>query len=249
MQEWRRRFDAIARDNIHGATYLLQEAIEVLKTITDSRTMREATERLVKVQPYMAPFYRLALAIEERGYSVDADFFAKWWQEFETEQRHIAQEAAALISHKRVLVHSMSSHVYQTLFIARDIEVVCTESRPKNEGVALCKKLHRQGIPTTLIIDAAAGYMMEHIDVVLLGADGIGSFGLVHKIGTYLIALAAREHKKEIVLLAPRQKWWPENFTLPSQPKKEGREISEECEASNYYFDVTPLRFITKIVR
>ena len=79
------------------------------------------------------------------------------------------------------------------------IHVWVSETRPRNQGAALTAwELGGRGVPHTLIADNAAGHLMQHglVDVVIVGADRVTAAGdVANKIGTYLKALAAREHK------------------------------------------------------
>ena len=246
---WQEVFDQIAADNIHGASFLVRKTCEALKSIEDPKELDRAIARLPHLQPYMAPFYHLATFLREHGAADIAQSVALWLRSFESDNARVASKCAKMIRGKSVLVHSASSAVFTALSEANDVQVLLTESRPKREGEAMCKKLCEEGIESRLIIDAAAGYMMERVDMVLFGADGVGDFGLVHKIGSYLIALAAKERGKEVIALAPPQKWWPSGFCLPPQPLRDPREISEQCEAYNYYFDVTPHHLLTQIIK
>ena len=72
-------------------------------------------------------------------------------------------------------------------------DVICTESRPINEGVNLAAKLGGEGIRVKLVIDAAVCSILPQAQIVLIGADSLSAKGLVNKIGTLCLALAARE--------------------------------------------------------
>ena len=246
---WQEVFDQIVADNIHGASFLVRKACEAIKSIDDPSEIDRAIARLPHLQPYMAPFYHLATFLREHGTADIVQGISLWLHGFEVDNARVASQCAKMVQGKRVLVHSASSVVLAALREAKDVQVLLTESRPKREGEVMCEKLRTEGIQTRLIIDAAAGYMMERVDMVLFGADGVGDFGLVHKIGSYLIALAAKERGKEVIALAPPQKWWPSGFCLPPQPLRDPREISEQCEAYNYYFDVTPHHLLTQIIK
>ena len=78
------------------------------------------------------------------------------------------------------------------------IHVWVSETRPRNQGAALTAwELGGRQVPHTLIADNAAGHLMQHglVDVVIVGADRVTARGdVANKIGTYLKALAAREH-------------------------------------------------------
>ncbi len=48
-----------------------------------------------------------------------------------------------------------------------------TESRPSNSGHKAVEILKQNGIPATVILDSAVGYMIEKVDMVLVGAEGV----------------------------------------------------------------------------
>ncbi|PNH01379.1 Translation initiation factor eIF-2B subunit alpha, partial [Tetrabaena socialis] len=71
--------------------------------------------------------------------------------------------------------------------------VVVTEGRPDGTGIAMAKKLDADSIPVTLVLDSGVGYIMDRVDMVLTGADAVvENGGIINKLGTYGIALAAQ---------------------------------------------------------
>ena len=96
-----------------------------------------------------------------------------------------------------VLTHSHSSTVREALFHAwnggKKFSVICTESRPMNEGTILAKKLAEKGISVTLISDSAVFHFIDRSDIVLLGADSIIRTSIRNKIGTSGIAHYCKE--------------------------------------------------------
>jgi len=78
----------------------------------------------------------------------------------------------------------------------KEIEVYATETRPKWQGRITAKELVRAGIPTTMVVDSAMRWVINrhNVDIVITGADAITSQGtVINKIGTRLLALAAKE--------------------------------------------------------
>lgn len=66
----------------------------------------------------------------------------------------------------------------------------------------MCRDLREAHIPCTLILDSAVGYIMEQIDFVMVGAEGVvESGGIVNKVGSYTVALCARETKVPFYVL------------------------------------------------
>ena len=145
----------------------------------------------------------------------------------------------------------------------KTIEVFADETRPFLQGARLTAwELVRENIPVTLITDNMAGHLMARgeIDMVITGSDRIASNGDVcNKIGTYSVAVLAKEHGLPFYAVAPTS-----TFDLSIASGKEipieerspdevthiqGVRIAPEgVRIRNPAFDVTPSRLVTAIV-
>ena len=89
----------------------------------------------------------------------------------------------------------------------KKIRVFADETRPVLQGARLtCWELDRDGIPVVLITDNMAGHLMKQgrIDAVITGADRIAQNGdAANKIGTYSVAVLAKEHRLPFYVAAP----------------------------------------------
>jgi len=88
----------------------------------------------------------------------------------------------------------------------KEVSVIATETRPRLQGARLTAfELLKDRIPVTLIVDGAAGYVMRRgmVKLAIVGADRITSRVVANKVGTYLIALAARENHVPFYVAAP----------------------------------------------
>jgi methylthioribose-1-phosphate isomerase len=120
----------------------------------------------------------------------------------------------------------------------------------------------QEGIPVTLITDSMAGYFMQQkkIDCVIVGADRIAANGdVANKIGTYTLAVLAKESKIPFYVAAPTSTI---DLSLSSGDKIPIEERSPEevthiqgvpiapegIRAANPAFDVTPHNYITAII-
>ena len=86
------------------------------------------------------------------------------------------------------------------------VQVLVSETRPRNQGLLTAWELREAGVPHTLIADNAAGHLMQRgrVDLVIVGADRIAANGdTANKIGTYLKALAARDNGVPFYVAAP----------------------------------------------
>jgi len=144
----------------------------------------------------------------------------------------------------------------------KKIKVFVTETRPLLQGARLTTwELKKAGIPVTLITDSAAGYFMKRgeVDCVIVGADRIAANGdTANKIGTYTLAVLAKENNIPFYIAAPTTTLDPslatgEEITIEQRGQEEvthiqGVRLAPDCEAANPAFDVTPHRYITAII-
>ena len=145
----------------------------------------------------------------------------------------------------------------------KEIRVFADETRPFLQGARLtCWELSRAGIPVTLITDGMAGHFMQRgeISLVITGADRIARNGdAANKIGTYPLAVLAREHGIPFYIAAPLSSFdfdLPDGSRIPIE-ERSAREVREvggclitlpDIPVKNPAFDVTPARFISAII-
>ncbi|MBV9601906.1 MAG: S-methyl-5-thioribose-1-phosphate isomerase [Chloroflexi bacterium] len=145
----------------------------------------------------------------------------------------------------------------------RDIHVFVDETRPFLQGARLTAwELQRLGVPMTLITDSMAGYFMSRgkVDLVVVGADRIAANGdVANKIGTYSVAVLARENGVPFYVAAPISTIdlaLASGAEIPIE-ERASREVTEVLgtpiapegvQAAHPAFDVTPARLVTAIV-
>ena len=145
----------------------------------------------------------------------------------------------------------------------KKISVFADETRPFLQGARLTAwELVRDGINTTVITESMAGPLMRagEIDLVVVGADRIAANGdTANKIGTYTVAVLAREHKVPFYVAAPISTIdleTPDGDRIPIE-ERDRREIThigsarltpEGAQIRNPAFDVTPHRYISGII-
>ena len=147
--------------------------------------------------------------------------------------------------------------VITTAFKAgRDIEVIATESRPRNQGLLTISIFEELGVPTTFIVDSAVRSVMNEVDLVVVGADVITANGsLVNKIGTAQIALIAHEARTSFMVAAETYKFSPKTIlgelvTIEERSPEEVLPKSSDfknIKVRNPAFDVTPHHYIDLI--
>ncbi|OLL22056.1 Translation initiation factor eIF-2B subunit alpha [Neolecta irregularis DAH-3] len=111
-----------------------------------------------------------------------------------------------------ILIHSFSRVVTAILLHAASqntrFKVFVTEGRPTNGGKKACQKLNEMKIPTCMILDAAVGYVMGMVDLVLVGAEGVvESGGLINQLGAYQLSVLARTCHKPFYAAAESHKF------------------------------------------
>ncbi|OQY22242.1 MAG: S-methyl-5-thioribose-1-phosphate isomerase [Desulfobacteraceae bacterium 4572_35.2] len=145
----------------------------------------------------------------------------------------------------------------------KKIEVYADETRPFWQGARLTAwELQQDQIPVTVICDNMAGYLMQQgkIDAVIVGADRITANGdVANKIGTYTVAVLAKEHGIPFYVAAPLSTI-DLNLADGSQIPIEQRDAREVTHCGdqqlapagvgvyNPAFDVTPARLVTAII-
>ena len=143
----------------------------------------------------------------------------------------------------------------------KKIKVIASETRPKLQGARLTAyELKRDGIPVTLITDNMVGYVMYKrlISKAIVGADRIVRDAVVNKIGTYTIAVLAKEHSIPFYVAAPKSTFdlahSSEDVTIEERQPKEVTHIGSQAiapdgvKALNPAFDITPLEYVTAII-
>jgi methylthioribose-1-phosphate isomerase len=138
------------------------------------------------------------------------------------------------------------------------VHVWVTETRPRNQGSALTAwELGKHGVPHTVIVDGAAGHLMQRgkVDLAIVGTDRTTAEGdVANKIGTYMLAVAARDCRVPFYVALPSPTIdWTLGDGLAEIPIEE-RDAAEVTgvppgsPASNPAFDVTPARLVTALV-
>ncbi|MCK0507100.1 S-methyl-5-thioribose-1-phosphate isomerase [Aromatoleum anaerobium] len=151
------------------------------------------------------------------------------------------------------------------------VHVWVSETRPRNQGLLTAWELREAGVPHSVIADNAAGILLARgeVDLVITGADRVAANGdAANKVGTYLKALAAREHGVPFHIAAPLSTIdfaCPDGAAIPIEDRgpAEVRSVQgiaadgsvqnvalvpDTTGAANPAFDVTPARLITSII-
>jgi S-methyl-5-thioribose-1-phosphate isomerase len=142
------------------------------------------------------------------------------------------------------------------------ISVYVDETRPRLQGALTSWELENAGIEHRVIVDSAAGSLMRRkmVDLVMVGADRIARNGdFANKIGTYPLAVVAKENDVPFYVLAPASTFDPslgngDGMVVEERHESEVLEISGKrvygkgAKALNPAFDVTPAKYVTAYV-
>jgi methylthioribose-1-phosphate isomerase len=143
------------------------------------------------------------------------------------------------------------------------VRVLADETRPFLQGARLTAwELMKDGIDVSLITDGMAGSFLRRgdVDLVVVGADRIAANGdVANKIGTYAVAVLAKENGVPFYVAAPRSTIdleCPDGDAIPIEERDPAevttvlgtRVAPEGVGVRNPAFDVTPARYVTAIV-
>ncbi len=266
----------IASDNYSGAAEIAEHGAEILlhsARTTDAPTADVFRQELVTTiwalihaQPSMASLVNLVNDVLWKIDAIDslrtlqqaiADVVRDFKRQLHVHEAAIAESVLPLISEgAQVLTNSRSTTVRAALRHAqragRRFRVICAEGRPGFEGRKMALELAEDGIPVTLMIDALAISFVGRMDLVLVGADHLNSRGLMNKVGTYGLALAAQANHVPIYALCSSEKFLPPGYNPPRQthwpPEQVWDTIPPNITVKNLYFDCTPLTELTGLV-
>lgn len=158
-------------------------------------------------------------------------------------------DGAAILTHchSRVVLEVIKAAAHQM----KRFTVYVTESNPDKSGYKMEKELSKLGIPTVVILDFEIGYIMEKVQMVMVGAEGVmESGGIINKIGTYPIAICAKQMNKPFYVVAEsfkfvrelplNQKDVPDKFKYRTSTFETTKDLSKEHPIVDY----TPPEYI-----
>jgi methylthioribose-1-phosphate isomerase len=143
----------------------------------------------------------------------------------------------------------------------KNIKVICDETRPLCQGSRLSVfEMQQEDIPVKLAVDSAAGHLMQNgiVDKVIIGADRIAKGGVANKIGSLMVALAAKRFNIPFYVAAPKSTFDINNSIYDVEIEERDadeviyfgktRVAPEGTEVENPAFDIVPSDLITGII-
>lgn len=272
----RKRLSDLKNDNTAGARELVFKALDIitcqLNLIEDpneniEEKIIELIRKIINSRPSMAPListmgYILQNSelLNKIAIEVSINKFEKDWTERNKALEKNFQKFLNLYakSHFKLMLISYSSTIVNLLskFNNYNLELYVLESRPLFEGRRTAEILS-QYFKTHLIVDAAIGKFIDQIDMVVIGVDSILKDGsIINKIGTYPLVLVANANKKKVYAVCDSFKYnlrshFGELILIEEKPSNEIYNkdiINNFLEVHNYYFDITPSQYISKII-
>jgi len=273
--------EKIKKLEVQGARNVAIAAIEAMETLAIEtkakskkellRELSEANEVLFasrETEPLMRNALRWITSQVERSdkekvkelTKIASSVSQQFLKNLEDSNEKIAEIGAKRIKNDSViLTHCHSSSVTHLLKRAKrdgkSFEVICTETRPVFQGRLTAKEMSELDVKTTLIVDSAARFFMNQVDLVIIGADAITSQGnVINKIGTSMIALVANEARTPFYVVSELLKFDPATMygdyekIEERSPKEIWEEPPKNITIRNPAFDVTRRDFIHGII-
>ncbi|MFX1366343.1 MAG: translation initiation factor eIF-2B [Promethearchaeota archaeon] len=276
IKELEEILDVMRKDNTSGASEFIDKALEIvkaqLKLIKDPhRDIRNdiiyLLNRIIGTRPSMAPLINtmgyLVNNLENFSKIIIEDRLNQFEEDEEKRKRLLASNfhnfwKDGKLKTQKIILISYSSTIINLLLENKELnfEIYVLESRPLLEGQRVAEILSKH-FKTHLIIDAAIGYFINDIDVVLIGADSILKDGsIINKVGTFPLCLLAYTQKIEVIVVCDSFKYnlkshYGYMIEILKKPIKEvyNKIITNKfLEVHNFYFDITPPKYISGII-
>lgn len=211
-----------ATDRRSGSVAITSRAAKGVRGLRTRKDLMRAARTLLGGQPAMASLWRMlsdALsAVEQDRVALAVDTYVDKLtagSEAATDLRWVLGRRA-----RAIMTHSASGTVQAALVASKDRigSVLCTTSLPGGEGRALARRLSSAGLDARVIADAEIARVCSTVDMAIVGADAVTEQAVVNKVGTALVALAAREAGVPCYAIAPTGKLLPHSLatTLPA---------------------------------
>ncbi len=273
--------EKIRKLEVQGARNVAIAAItatEMLASQTEARTKKEFLKELLKAretlfasretEPLMRNAIRLIINQVEKSTEKSIKKLVEtvstasqqFLRDLENSKERIAEIGSRRIRNdSTILTHCHSSTVTHLLKKAKQdgkvFQVICTETRPVFQGKITAREMLGLDVETTFIVDSAARFFMNQVDLVIVGADAITSEGnVINKIGTSTVALVAQEARTPFYVVSELLKFDPATM-YGDYEKIEERDPSEIWKdpprnliIRNPAFDVTRRDFIHGII-
>ena len=232
---------------IQGASNI---AVAALKAYASSPT-QETINKLTQARP-TEPALRNALKFAKANSVNEA------LEHFSLSKLQIAKLGAKII-HRHIFTHCHSSTVINILKEAKKqkkkFQVFNTETRPLYQGRKTSFELAKAKIPTTMVVDLAAGDVLDKggaipaANLMIIGADAILKNGsIINKIGSEMFATLAHKNKIPVYIATDSWKFTNHSVKIEERSFKEVWETAPNIKIRNPAFETVPAKYITGII-
>jgi len=275
--DWREEVNSLGNDITSGSQAVSLKAAEIIIKTIDSLLQDSSLENInslvvelcsdiKRAKPAMAGLYALSAQVIRAmatagGNSNDIAGRVRWaaWEyrsRLLSSNNLIAANALALLPENAcVATLSRSVTVEAALKLGRDKgkvkRVLISESRPACEGRITAAGLADAGVSVVFTADAALPALVEQCDIAIVGGDALCPSGLVNKVGTFALALAANRLGKPFVACLGTEKIIPFDILehyFKEDPSNLWDHAPLKARVINRIFEFTPLDLITHVV-
>ena len=245
---------------IQGARSIALTGLKAIKEVAKREGFRKSFERacrlLESARPTAVSLYNSLENVRKKKTLEEIERMIYY---FENVASLIASQNYKLVkNNSTILTHCHSSAVIELLERAWEkkinFRVVATETRPLLQGKITAKELSESGIPVVYTDDTAPGHLFQmhkrKINLVLFGIDAIRKEGVVNKVGSYLLAVFAKENKIPVYFVGELLKI--DRRKKVEIEERNPKEIISQRELpkvriENPAFDITPWRYVSGI--
>ncbi len=255
---------ALAAERFPGGT--LEEFVKYIEVVADFvRSARPTAVSLPNAVSYVVSRLKRGRpqTVEEAR-----EMVVRAAREFVAYSENAVKTIAQLGARRIERGDTLMTHCHSTASVAVIVEahrqgkvarVFVKETRPAFQGLITARELAREGVEVVLIPDSAVRHYMKRIDKVVVGADAVAANGaVVNKIGTSLVALAAKEARARVYVASETYKFSPYTIIgelVPIEMRDPTEVVEREwlaenpgVEVLNPVFDVTPPEYIDAII-
>jgi translation initiation factor eIF-2B subunit delta len=270
--------EEIAELQTHSSSVVAVKAARALSELLDReyatveeflRALQQNSDALRRAQPSHASLFTTQAEVVERVTEADPEdvgegkrLLESAIEEVASRVEHAKSEAAAngadlFGDGMTILTHDYSSTVLEAVELAaragKDIAVYVTEARPRYLGRKAARTLATfEGVETTLVVDSAAGLVLDRCDRVVLGMDCIVGDRYYNRVGTFPIVAAAAQLDVPVTAIAASSKVIEQGgFGFENEyrsPSEVMREPAEGFSVENPAYDATPTALLDSVV-
>lgn len=260
MINWEDSFNEIRADREHGATYLYRQALTILGDAASQNQIQDSSDigNIIRIlhfaQPAMAPMHFLAEKLESLSLQSPDNLNSRLAALVKSLERDSELAHGRIIGNfeqlnlraNTILLHSRSGTVQELIrgAVKTGTKLLISEGRPGMEGLNLAGELVIDGYAVKTFVDDARAEVVKEADIIIVGADWISERDFTNKIGTYTLALVAREMRRPIYVAADATKFAQSRFRIESPSLKGNRQSFYQ----DILFEESPNSLITTFV-